>query len=679
VAAIRASARTSTDRNLFLLAREAGLSVHWTNAFGVKATVTSETIRAVLAAMRLPCHCPSAIEESRKQLQHTRSKPPPLTVTRPRAPIIVQGFPRHARASGENGSAQHLSVEHSASGVAFVRAPKDPGYYTLEFGNRHLEIAVAPRRLPTKYVSKRWGIVAQIYSLPGGTTREFGDFAALRDLCERAGKAGAAAVAISPAHALLPWSLENYSPYAPSSRQFLNPLFAPSGHKAAQANSSRLIDWKNAYPQKLKSLLSSYRAFKRNSFERDAFLAFVAEGGDRLIAHARFEALHARFEKQGRAGWRDWPLPFRHSGSAEVLGIPITDEDVEFQLFGQWRAARGLEDAQQTARAAGMEIGLIADLAVGIDPNGSDVWSTPDEMLCGLTIGAPPDALGPDGQNWGLTSFSPHALRSSAFAGFISTLRAVMRSSGGVRIDHAMGFRRLWIVPQGAPTRAGVYLQYPFEELMSLTALEAFRGRAVVIAEDLGTVPRGFREELAQNDFHGMRVLWFERGSSGAFAPSRTWEPNACAMTSTHDLPTVVGWWRGRDIEWRARVMHKPNASETRRAKREREVDRKRLWQTLKTEKCVKGTRPPSTQPDRILDGALRFVARSRSRIALFPLEDLAGALEQPNLPGTVSVHPNWRRRFAASALTGKQFSDRLALIAAEREAGDGARIPRTS
>jgi 4-alpha-glucanotransferase len=213
--------------------------------------------------------------------------------------------------------------------------------------------------------------------------------------------------------------------------------------------------------------------------------------------------------------------------------------------------------------------------------------------------------------------------------------------------------------------------------LMSLTALEAFRRKAMVIAEDLGTVPRGFREELARQDFRGMRVLWFERGPSGAFLPSRAWEPNACAMTSTHDLPTVVGWWRGRDIEWRERVAHKPNPSAVRSAKRKREVDRDRLWQTLKSEKCVTGVRPPPTQPNRILDGALRFVARSRSRIALFPLEDLAGALEQPNLPGTVSVHPNWRRRFAASALTSRQFSDRLALIAAERDAGD-ARLPRS-
>ena len=653
--------------------------MHWTDAFGGKATVAPDTIRSVLAAMRLPCHSPSAIKESREQLQRVRSEPPPLTITRPRAPIALQGTPRHARASAESGRVQDLLVDHSASGAAFVRAPADPGYYTLEFGDRHLKVAVAPRRLPSKHTSKQWGIVAQIYSLPGGTTREFGDFAALSDLCERAGRAGAAAVAISPAHALLPSSLENYSPYAPSSRQFLNSLFAPSRNKAPQASSSRLIDWNTAYSEKLNSLRSSYRAFKSNSFERDALLAFVAEGGDRLIAHARFEALHARFEKQGHAGWRDWPLPFRHSRSAEVLGIPITDEDVEFQLFAQWRAAKGLEDAQQTARASGMEIGLIADLAVGIDPNGSDAWSAPDEMLSGLTIGAPPDALGPDGQNWGLTSFSPHALRSSAFVGFVSTLRAMMRSSGGVRIDHAMGFRRLWVIPQGAPTGAGMYLQYPFEDLMSLTALEAFQAKAVVIAEDLGTVPRGFREELARNDFHGMRVLWFERGPSRAFLRSRAWELSACAMTSTHDLPTVVGWWRGRDIEWRARVTHKPNASEVHGAKREREADRKRLWQTLKAEKCVKGTRPPPTEPNRILDGALRFVARSRSRIALFPLEDLVGALEQPNLPGTVSVHPNWRRRFATSALKSKQFSDRLALVAAERGAENKAGIRRTS
>jgi 4-alpha-glucanotransferase len=519
-------------------------------------------------------------------------------------------------------------------------------------------------------------VVAQIYSLPGGTTREFGDFSALKQFCKRAGESGASAVAISPVHALLPWSLANYSPYAPSSRQFLNPMFASLGRTMNSPSTSSLIRWSTAYPKKLKALETCYQTFKTGSRDVDKFRAFVEQGGDRLLAHARFEVLHARFAKQGLGHWREWPEAFRDSGGPAVQALDAGDPEIEFHLFAQWRAASSLADAQRTAKSAGMDIGLIADLAVGIDPNGSDAWSRPGDMLCGLTIGAPPDALGPDGQDWGLTTFAPQALRRTGFDGFLSTLRAVLRPAGGIRIDHAMGFGRLWVVPQGASSRAGVYLTYPFEELMALTALEASRHRAIVIAEDLGTVPAGFRAQLARRNFRGMRVLWFERTRTGSFLPSHSWARNACAMTSTHDLPTIAGWWRGRDIAWRARLSHEATPASTKRAKRMREADRKRLWKSLKKENCVAGARPPVTQAHKLVDGVLRLAARARCEIALFPLEDIVGAVEQPNLPGTVDTHPNWRRRFGAGALATKTSRLRFALIDEERRAASPRRRP---
>jgi 4-alpha-glucanotransferase len=213
----------------------------------------------------------------------------------------------------------------------------------------------------------------------------------------------------------------------------------------------------------------------------------------------------------------------------------------------------------------------------------------------------------------------------------------------------------------------GVYLSYPLNDLMCLTALEAFRHGAVVIAEDLGTVPHHFRAQLAQTGFSGMRVLWFERDGSGAFMPPGQWSPDACALPTTHDLPTLAGWWRERDIDWRSRLS--PNTIDERKARREREADRRRLWKSLKRANCVQGRRPPRNQPQRMVEGALRYVAKSSCSLSLFPLEDITASVEQPNLPGTVGVHPNWRRRFSSAIVHDRQTQQRLALISEQRSA----------
>jgi 4-alpha-glucanotransferase len=350
-----------------------------------------------------------------------------------------------------------------------------------------------------------------------------------------------------------------------------------------------------------------------------------------------------------------------------VRSLDHFDPAIEFQLYLQWLTDASLRDAHKRALAAGMEIGIVADLAVGTDPDGSDSWSAPAEMLSRLSIGAPADQLGPDGQNWGLTALSPHALQETAFRGHIATLRAAMRNTGGIRLDHAMSMRRLWVIPEGAPASLGAYLDYPVKELMRLTALEAFRHKAVVIAEDLGTVPHNFRQQLKQIGFAGMRVLWFERTARGEFLPPDRWNSDACALTTTHDLPTLVGWWRERDIDWRAKLSL--DAIAERKARHERGVDRRRLWRALKRAKCAQGEQPPQNEPKRMLEGALRYVTKSKCALALFPLEDIAGLVEQPNLPGTVGVHPNWRRRYPSRLFEMQKTQRRLALLSKERAA----------
>jgi 4-alpha-glucanotransferase len=293
-----------------------------------------------------------------------------------------------------------------------------------------------------------------------------------------------------------------------------------------------------------------------------------------------------------------------------------------------------------------MRIGLISDLAVGTDGGGSHAWSRQDEMLIGLSIGAPPDLLGPLGQDWGLTAFSPRGLVGHGYGAFLEMLRAALRHAGGVRIDHVMGLQRLWVLPEGARALEGAYLRFPIDDLLALVALESHRAGAIVLGEDLGTVPEGFQPRLMQAGLLGMRVLWFERDEP-AFRPPSSWSREAAAMTSTHDLATVAGWWRGRDLDWRAGLGLLGDEGQ---ARGERERDRGLLWQEFCQSGAANGDKPPPDQPAPAVDAALTHVAGSGCALALLPLEDVLGQEEQPNLPGTLHEHPNWRRRLPGPA-----------------------------
>ena len=318
-----------------------------------------------------------------------------------------------------------------------------------------------------------------------------------------------------------------------------------------------------------------------------------------------------------------------------------------------------------------MRIGLIGDLAVGMDPDGSHAWSRQSDILLGLTIGAPPDLLNPKGQDWGLTGFSPRAMEDNGFAPFLATLRAAMRHVGGIRVDHAMGLARLWLVPEGASPAEGAYLNYPVVDLLRLLALESVRHNVVVIGEDLGTVPEGFHDMLEQGGIHGMRVLWFERDTQSGFIPPRGWGSSAVAMTSTHDLADrcrlVEGQrYRGRGmstaVSAKASIPTQfvPNA--------------KRIGRCCGTPSCASTSararfrRPEET--DRVVDAAVKYVAKTEVPLSLIPLEDFLGAGGAAELPGTVTEHPNWRRRLqvpAAEILEEEAVARRIEFVAAER------------
>jgi 4-alpha-glucanotransferase len=309
-------------------------------------------------------------------------------------------------------------------------------------------------------------------------------------------------------------------------------------------------------------------------------------------------------------------------------------------MFLQWLAARSFSAVQDDARRNGMRIGLISDIAVGMNPGGSHAWSRPHDLLLGLSVGAPPDLFNTRGQDWGLTAFSPQALLGTGFESFIATLRAAMRAAGGVRIDHAMGLTRLWLVPRGASPADGAYLSYPLDDLLRLIALESHRHRAIAIGEDLGTVQPDFRRRMTGAGIAGMDVLWFQRDGRG-FLPPPQWRSDAVAMTSTHDLPTVAGWWSGADIGTRAEL----GLADGRRETKARTQDRKALWSTFRAGGVTTANEPSSSKPETAVDAAIAFTARSPAALALIPIEDVLGLVAQPNLPGTIDEHPNWRQR----------------------------------
>lgn len=633
---------------LHRLAEEAGLHRDWQDATGRPERVADETLRNVLSALGFPAGSEDEIEDSRRRLRELGEAIPSLITADVGEPVRL---PPALASSGratlrlENGGSRDLDL-------ADQLRIDEAGYHVLEAGERQITLAVAPRRcfMPADAVPGRkpWGASVQIPSLRDERGEPFGDFGSLARLAAALGRRGADALAVSPVHALFPADSSRFSPYAPSSRLYVHamladPTLVDAGSPADDAG--ELIDWSAAIPARLARLRTAFN--NRSDRTRDAVAAFAAAEGEPLELHARYDALFTRFFP-GSSGWQGWPAEYQDPrGPAAERFATEHREEVDFYIFLQWLADESLRRAQQSALHSGMRIGLIADLAVGMDSGGSHAWSRPNQLLTGLSVGAPPDLLGPDGQDWGITGFSPYGLVQSGFQDFIATLRTAMRHAGGVRIDHAMSLRRLWLIPHGSSAQEGAYISYPEEDMMRLLALESSRARAIVIGEDLGTVPGGFRETLAERGILGMRVLWFERTQGGGFKPPAQWAPGAAAMTTTHDLPTVAGWWGGGDIDWTWRIGRTTGHADRAAEEANRDEDRERLWQACRDAGVADGDRPSSDNPSPAIDAAIAYVDAAPCDLTIIPLEDLVGEAEQPNLPGTTDQHPNWRRRLA--------------------------------
>lgn len=608
---------------LHALAEAAGLYRHWDDVAGVARTVDDQDLRTILQAMDLPAATTAQCIESRRRLDAATGLPPLLTAEAGGDLPLPGGAGHRLCLEAEDGHRVEAVVD--ARGV--LRAPAQPGDWRFEHAGRTHTLAVAPLRCfgvsdaVDAAAPRAWGVGVQVHATRHDGDGGLGDAAGVADWAQRVAAAGGDALALSPVHAARPVSGVR-SPYAPSDRRFFEPTYAAPalvldrtfvdatcGGLDDPCAEAELIDWEPAVALRWARLRALYaaRAHLPEPVQAD-LAAFERDGGDALAAFAR----HAAAD---------------HG-----------DDDAGLHRFAQWLAARSWTRVQADARARGMALGLIADVAVGFDPNGAEAAAAPDAVLRGLELGAPPDAFNAAGQTWGVGGFDPAGLRRTGFAPVRALLRATMCNRGGVRIDHILGLLRLWLVPRGAPSSAGAYLRAPLHDLLNLVALESWRQRCIVIGEDLGVVPPGLRETLARRGVMGIDVLAFTRDADGAFLPPHRWRREAVATTTTHDLPTLVGWSRGRDLDWRARLEGTDAAT-------------------------LAGQRDARAADVRALDAAsaaaigetgpaawMAFVAASPSPLALLPAEDALGLPEQPNLPGTVDTHPNWRRRLPRDA-----------------------------
>lgn len=677
---------------LHRLAARVGLARDWLDANNRPQQVSDEVLRRVLTALGHPADDDDALHASLKRLDQAEDSEhlPPLFTVQVGKPLALQRYFAAAspvRCTLEDGSQHTLALDDQAN----LPGELPIGYHQIEIEGHRFTVAVAPPYCHSLQAAvdqpppRCWGIAVQLYSLRRPGDGGYGDCLALEQLARSAAERGADAVAISPIHALSAYDQEHYSPYSPSSRLLLNPLYASPasvlGERAVrmaveacgleqtleELEQQPLVDWPRAAAARTQLLQALYRDFSQGEHpQRSDFESFREAAGEALEHHCRFEVLQAEAVDRGLgADWRAWPEAWRDPYHPEVEALAATyPARVEYHAFCQWLVERSLQRAQEAAHSNGMLVGLIADLAVGADGAGSQAWSRQDELLPGLSVGAPPDILNRSGQDWGICGFSPEGLKRNGYRAFIEMLRANLAHAGGLRIDHVMGLRRLWVIPRGSKPSDGAYLYYPFDDLLRLLALESTRHRAVILGEDLGTVPDGLREALAEQRVLGMRVLPFEQSAPGQFTPILDWPDDALATTGTHDLAPLGGWLASRDIDWNHRLQLIDAATEL-HWRHERHKERSGLQRTLEA------NYGPLKDNDAVIDAAIRYVGHTRAPLVLVPLEDLLGCDEQPNLPGTTAGHPNWRRRFAPPVrelLDDEDAARRLELLAQARE-----------
>jgi 4-alpha-glucanotransferase len=502
---------------------------------------------------------------------------------------------------------------------------------------------VAPPKAFGGDFDRSWLLAVQLYGVRSSRNWGMGDFTDLAGLIELAAGLGAGGVGLNPLHALFDDRPADCSPYSPNSRLFLNPLYIDveklaefsrdawaDSEAIVRLRESNIVDYAAVAALKSRALRSAFAAFKANpkTERQTAFTKFRKERGALLSRFACFEVLRHKF----KTPWWEWPEEWQHpddSRCAKLRAGPDAAE-IEFIEFVQWAADQQLQSCRDLATRLGMKVGLYLDVAVGVQSDGFDAWNEQMAISRHLAVGAPPDPLNTAGQNWGLAGFNAAGLEAQSFEPFRDMLAASMRHAGAIRLDHVLGLKRLFLVPHGFSPRNGVYVQMPFEALLAVTAQQSMAHRCVVIGEDLGTVPEGFREQMADWGIWSYLVMMFERDDRGSFKDVDHYMPNALVTFNTHDLSTYAGWRCFSDLALKRSLGIDPGESDDAR------------WHALAMLTDI--LRHHAIESDDLY-AVVKFLAQTRSRLLAISLEDLLGVIDQPNIPGTVDEHPNWRRR----------------------------------
>ena len=617
----------AVDSDLAALAAAYGVATHYENFEQREVAVDADVVVAILAQFDVDASTPAAIQEALDAVRPPDALPPTL--------VLRQGMTRPLAGPAtvwlEDGS--RVAVDDLIPGDLPL------GWHRLVTADAEATLVVAPEMLPV--APPAWGWMLQLYALHSAESWGVGDFADLATMTRRsAAELGAGVLLVNPVQAITPAYPVERSPYSPASRRFLNPVYLrvteTSAFAAADADTqakvlalrpprTELIDYDAVWGAK-QAALDLLWPFRQEDLDLDGHID--AE----LRDFATFCALTERYGPD----WRQWPEPLREPTGAGVLAARAELADrVGFYAWLQLLCRAQLDTVRQAAREAGMPVGVIHDLPVGVHPGGVDTWAQRAAFAGRVTVGAPPDAFSMQGQDWNLPPWRPDKLAELGYAPFRDVLRGVLAHADGIRIDHIAGLWRLWWIPPGEPPGRGTYVHYDAEAMLGILALEAHRAGAVVVGEDLGTVEPVVTETMHERGVLSSAVLWFERdwdAPDQPYVPPERWDPAAMASITTHDLPTVAGWLVAEHVRVRAELglLTGPAEPEYEAARAEREA-----LLGLVAQRGLAVDDPAL--------GLHQLLAAAASALLLTAPADVVGETRQPNLPGTTDQYPNWR------------------------------------
>jgi len=604
-----------------------GIATSFTDAAGRRYVVSEATLEAVLEAMG----------------------PAPATTAWP--PVVVARTGRQVTWRPPEGEPATLVLETGQERPLPAELPGDlpPGWHRVQGRTGATTLVVAPGRchLPAELEGggRAWGWAAQLYAVRSRASWGIGDLGDLAGLLAATAPLGAGFALLNPLHAAMP---TEPSPYNPSSRVFRNPLYLhvedvpeltgldprdrARVEALARAGQTLLdkdrIDRPAVYRLKDEALRLAQAALGRAPGRRDGLAAYRAATPnlERFATFCALQHVHG-------PDWRTWPAAYRHPGRPEVGAFGEQHHlEVAYHAWLQWL----LDEQLAAVRPGWGQLGVVNDLAIGFAPDGFDAWSFQDELAAGMSVGAPPDPLGPRGQDWGLPAFVPDRLTAGGYAPFAQTIRAGMAHAAGLRIDHVMGLFRLFWIPEGAEPAQGTYVRYPADDLLGVLALESAAAQALVVGEDLGTVEPGVRERLAAEGVLSYRLAWFERGPDDGRRRAADYPRLALAATTTHDLPTVAGFFSGTDIDHLYDIgVATPGGPE----QADQEAQRESLCRLLEEEGLLA---PDERSVPAIVAALYGFLARTPSMLVAATLEDAVESHDRPNVPGTIDQRPNW-------------------------------------